>query len=598
VELWQDIDITSAGSARSPLLRQDSLPSATPSLQHMPMGEHRIFEAQQSGWTQSNAMSRPVPNGQINGSAEANEAYAVDSDVSSEVSEPNTNLLDTQSWENVQIASISTVPTTVDGDFLLLENSDVRAEDQQTPQADASNGCTQFIRTSGSSKDRESPNQHSRRPFLDQNLRNETSNTRKLKACVRCRMQKIRCVIDENDPSGECKTCQAVSKQRLYTLPCARYKITECTLYRTGKAPGLEFTFRWPVMKLKDITKWANNEVRTIKILSDVCLVPFEVNVRRFTPLPQDSRKRGWMDGRIKKFKETTPFAIVNMTSALKDMREYVDANVFECMKYFLRDADPLIQETYNFAIKHTERHANDEEGLLTTNYLRLWFAIRRTHITEHIVSKDTLDMQPETVDKSYPFFGKVPLPPVMIQQLDMILTLGILQPLRKKVLEGLQKLILSNKPSSWLTVYLLTFISLHSCAVVSNENYKNARKHGLRRRYAMPAFMQERHHSANVFLSHYHYRTQPCDPFKLDWRKRQTTPFADMTPTEIRFIMRTKELVEQKRGWFRSVREISLYEDEMYFISQMYEDGWQPRDSVIDFDEGTINDVPLREYG
>ena len=114
-------------------------------------------------------------------------------------------------------------------------------------------------------------------------------------------------------------------------------------------------------------------------------------------------------------------------------------------------------------------------------NYLRLWFAVRRTQTTEHIIGSDTLDMQPETTDRSFPLFGKVPLPPVMIQQLDMILTVGILQPLRKKVLEDLQKLILSNKPSSWLTVYLITFISLHSSATICNENYRNARKHGLK---------------------------------------------------------------------------------------------------------------------
>jgi hypothetical protein len=114
-------------------------------------------------------------------------------------------------------------------------------------------------------------------------------------------------------------------------------------------------------------------------------------------------------------------------------------------------------------------------------NYLRLWFAIRRTHTTEHIVGQDKLDMEPEAVDKSFPLFGKVPLPPVMIQQLDIILTLGILQPLRKKVLEDLQKLILSNKPSSWMTVYLITFMSLHNCATITHENYRNARKQGLR---------------------------------------------------------------------------------------------------------------------
>ncbi len=128
-------------------------------------------------------------------------------------------------------------------------------------------------------------------------------------------------------------------------------------------------------------------------------------------------------------------------------------------------------------------------------NFFRLWFAVRRTATTEHIVSDDKLDMEPEAVDRSYPLFGKVALPPVMIQQLDMILTLGILQPLRKKVLEDFQKIVLSNKPSSWLTVYLITFMSLHSCASVSAENYLNARKHGLRVRYLFPVLRYESNH-------------------------------------------------------------------------------------------------------
>lgn len=99
---------------------------------------------------------------------------------------------------------------------------------------------------------------------------------------------------------------------------------------------------------------------------------------------------------------------------------------------------------------------------------------------TEHIVGEETLDMAPETEDKSFPLFGKIPLPPVMIQQLDMILTLGILEPLRKQVLEDFQKLALATNPKNWMTIYLITFMSLHSCAKISAENYQNARKHGL----------------------------------------------------------------------------------------------------------------------
>lgn len=121
-----------------------------------------------------------------------------------------------------------------------------------------------------------------------------------------------------------------------------------------------------------------------------------------------------------------------------------------------------------------------DEQRLLG-NFFRLWFAIRRTATTEFIVSEDTIDMAPETKDSSYPLFGKIPLPPVMIHQLDMIITLGLLQPLRKKVLEDFHKIIVANKPKSWMTIYLITFMLLHRSATLSAENYQNARKHGLK---------------------------------------------------------------------------------------------------------------------
>lgn len=112
---------------------------------------------------------------------------------------------------------------------------------------------------------------------------------------------------------------------------------------------------------------------------------------------------------------------------------------------------------------------------------MKLWVAVRRTATIEHIVSQETLDMVPETEDKSFPLLGKIPLPPVMIQQLDIILTIGVLMPLQKQVMEDLQKLILSNNPRTWMTMYLITFMSLKSCASLISENYRNARRQGYR---------------------------------------------------------------------------------------------------------------------
>jgi hypothetical protein len=39
----------------------------------------------------------------------------------------------------------------------------------------------------------------------------------------------------------------------------------------------------------------------------------------------------------------------------------------------------------------------------------------------------------------------------------------------------------------------------------------------------------------------------------------------------------------------FHRLWEHGLYEDDLYFVSQMFEEDWMPRDTIIDYDDGTI---------
>ena len=103
-------------------------------------------------------------------------------------------------------------------------------------------------------------------------------------------------------------------------------------------------------MKLKDISDWSDDKIRTIKVMSDVCPVPLELSVRRFVPHPEDSLQKSWMDGKVMKFKKTTPFAIVNMNAAKAYMKNYINDHIFECMEYWLRGRDELILETFKYA--------------------------------------------------------------------------------------------------------------------------------------------------------------------------------------------------------------------------------------------------------
>jgi hypothetical protein len=47
----------------------------------------------------------------------------------------------------------------------------------------------------------------------------------------------------------------------------------------------------------------------------------------------------------------------------------------------------------------------------------------------------------------------------------------------------------------------------------------------------------------------------------------------------------------------FAENMETARYEDELFFVGQLFVENWAPRDSVIDYEDGTVNNVPLRMY-
>lgn len=112
-------------------------------------------------------------------------------------------------------------------------------------------------------------------------------------------------------------------------------------------------------------------------------------------------------------------------------------------------------------------------------NVLRLWVAARMTTISERICGDETLGMTADNDDPSNPLFGAIGVPPVLTNQLELILFGVILAPLKKRVLSDLQSLVLANKPTTWFTIYLCIFMLLHLCAVITMHDARYARMHG-----------------------------------------------------------------------------------------------------------------------
>jgi hypothetical protein len=72
-------------------------------------------------------------------------------------------------------------------------------------------------------------------------------------------------------------------------------------------------------------------------------------------------------------------------------------------------------------------------------------------------------------------------MPVIMIAQMECILYTKVLRPVHKKLLDQLSFLVKENKREYWLTIYLTTFILLHSCAMVSRRDWETARQYNLK---------------------------------------------------------------------------------------------------------------------
>jgi hypothetical protein len=253
------------------------------------------------------------------------------------------------------------------------------------------------------------------------------------------------------------------------------------TLYKPGQVPGYEWTQRWTKSTSDPIHQWASPEVRVIYISVCFSTVYLPLEVRRFVPQEGDKLERTWDYKGTKKSAVIPPYALVDLEAGKSAYTSYIRDSMTDIFRNMLGDADTLLYKTYLQAWHIWKDPATPTESFDLLNWtLRLWVAVRLSTTSAFIVGTDTLDMPADILDQTNPDRGKIPLPPVMGAQMDMILIQHIQSKLRHELLDNLQKVMLRNKPSSWLVTYLVSFILLHNVALITNHDARYAAKHGM----------------------------------------------------------------------------------------------------------------------
>lgn len=110
---------------------------------------------------------------------------------------------------------------------------------------------------------------------------------------------------------------------------------------------------------------------------------------------------------------------------------------------------------------------------------LRLWFSNRMCERGEYIVGDERLGMDQSILDASHDSAGKIPIPPMLGFQLAEVVVKYLQVPLAKSVMKYLQQLINTDKPASWFTLYLVSFLLLHGFSLQYEKMTQYAKRKG-----------------------------------------------------------------------------------------------------------------------
>ncbi|KAM0230124.1 hypothetical protein ACHAPO_009491 [Fusarium lateritium] len=489
--------------------------------------------------------------------------------------------------------------------------SDLCEADKDTPDANDSNALT--------------PMAPSGRRRLTSEERELVRQTREIGACVRCRFQKIKCFPDPRNPEGKCKTCRRFSKtspKTIHRIPCLRLRITEIVLYRSG---GLNLTRRWKGTEMRDIPgRLTMSTVVRIQVSQNFYKKPIFLDVVQFTPQDGDVTARYWTEYHsgmtVFKKKELATYCLSNIYETAENIRQHTVENALPELLETTQDEFAsgregrfVICKTYQLAmirfIKLTKEmrlgnpmsQEDKKEVKIFGNLFIMWFAIQHTIGSLYIQGDETLGMEPETQDKSYPLCNKIPAPRMVVAQFDPLVCSCILDIYKDKLLRDVDWLFNQDKNRWWFAMYTVVFNLLREASRMTADRYRHARENfGPKPRYSIPGFVESLHESCNNILTHWHYYN--CNKWPKN-KEDDAEHFAELSADQLDLIRQTRgdECIKKHLSVWKQFKanngKVNApdldknpkavrytgnqdkfdWDHPLYWVAQMFEKNWYP---------------------
>lgn len=184
---------------------------------------------------------------------------------------------------------------------------------------------------------------------LEPGKREQTAETRRNGACIRCWKHRQRCDAGD-DPSAPCKSCQQ-SSLNVVQISCIRTHVVDISLFRTKTGDNDTWTTRDEVTRLMDLTTYCSSPI-SIQ-LSQGCGEPITVEVTRYKPVRGDEIAYKWLDSSGgEHVKAMPPYALSDIENLKKSLQRHVETNQNAYLQSFLSRQDVPTWEAFRIAKK------------------------------------------------------------------------------------------------------------------------------------------------------------------------------------------------------------------------------------------------------
>lgn len=403
----------------------------------------------------------------------------------------------------------------------------------------------------------------------------ETAKVREKGACFLCQKKRKVCQ-DGDDPEGSCKRCLE-HPDKITFIPgllrplCWRPNIGSTEIFRRG--PTIDFAAslrgnsedagpgKQALWKHFATRKSGSDSARYVELSQNWTPNTLRIRLDRYQPMDTDKQHYTWFDNGIEQQYRSAPFGIASLGVASSAIEKFLVQNSEGYIQAHMNVATELTRKSFQTAQQHKYLP-------LVERALKLWVACRFIEEPWSIAGNETLGMS-EDPNPNCPYHDRIPVPPMVDLQIDLIVINEILQPEVKKILKMLKEKLESSDPwADWFEIYLAYFILLHNVELTMAHDAWFVKRNNLKRKYSNKPLIDTITQGATTLLTCFHYAHQGYAPFtNIDLEKTQQWPAEQ------------KEYLHDTRPLLQGIRGDHVHDPakELFWTSQLHRPDWRP---------------------